>query len=245
VNERLRKILAIAKRELSELLGSPWAWSVCALLVAIDGLLFNAFALGVDPKPSTRVIEDLLQILSATTMVFAILLSMRAIAEERDRGTFVLLASAPLRDSEIVLGKFAANLAFLGLMLATTIHLPWLVLIRGSVSLAHLATGYLGLGLLGAAALSLGLLGSALAKRQLAAGLLGTGLLTLLLIGWLLARISDPPLDALLDYFALWQTHFQPFQRGILGLSHVTFFASVSALSLALATRLLEASRWR
>lgn len=241
---RFRRIFAIARRELSELGASPSAWSICAVLVLIDGLLFNAFALGVDPKPSTRVVEDLLQILSGSTMVFAVLSSMRAIAEERDRGSWALLLSAPLRDSEIVLGKFVANLGFLSVMLVTTIHLPLLVLVRGSVSFAHLLTGYLGLFLLGATAISLGLLGSAFAKRQLSAGLFGFSLLTLLLIGWLLARISDPPVSDVLGYLALWQTHFQPFQRGIFGLSHVLFFASVTGLSLALATRALEARRW-
>lgn len=241
----LRRALVITRRELSELFTSPAAWSITAVLVLIDGLLFNAFALGVDPKPTTRVIEDLLQILSGTTMAFAILLSMRAVAEERDRGTFVLLAAAPLRDGEIVLGKFVANLVFLTVMLVATLHLPLLTFVRGSVSLAHLATGYLGLLLLGGTATALGLLGSALAKRQLTAGLLGAGLLTLLLIGWLLARISEPPFRELLDYAALWQTHFQPFQRGILGLSHVTFFVSVGFVALTLATRALRASRWR
>jgi ABC-2 type transport system permease protein len=237
-------MIAIVRRELPEMLSSPATWSICGLLVLIDGLLFNAFALGADPKPSTRVVEDLLQILSGTTMVFAILLSMRAIAEERDRGSWVLLSSAPVRDSEIVLGKFVANLSVLVVMLTTTVHLPLLVLVRGTVSLAHLLTGYLGLFLLGACSIALGLYGAALAKRQLAAGLLGSALLTLLLIGWLLARISDPPMSGLLDYVALWQTHFQPFQRGILGASHVFFFGSITALALTLAARALEARRW-
>ena len=240
----MRRTLLIAQRELTSMLTSPAAWVIAGVVLCVDGLLFNAFALGSEPKSSQRVLEELFQIASGTTMVSAILISMRLFVEERESGSLLLLFNSPTRNFEIVLGKYFGALGFLTLLVLMSSHLLVLIATRGTLALGHVVVGFVGLLLLGAASLSIGLLGSVLARSQLVAGLLGCALLATFLIGWLLSRISDAPLSDVLMYLAMWQSHFLPLERGVLGLSHVVYFASVTGVCLSASSFVLGGQRW-
>src|SRR5262249_25757791 len=76
------------------------------IVLAIDGLLFNAFAVGGGSKRSSEVLSLFFYFSAGTTMVASVFISMRLLAEERQAGTLNLLYSSPVRDGEIVLGKF-------------------------------------------------------------------------------------------------------------------------------------------
>ncbi len=241
----MTRALLIATRELSVTLRSPSTFSIAAIMLFVDGILFNAFALGAEPKPSHLVLEHFFEIASGTTMIAAILIAMRAFVQEREQGTLVLLFNSPTRSYEMVLGKFFASFALLTLLVLSTAYLPLMVVWRGSVAFAHVGVGYLGLVLLGAAALSLGLLGSVLSRSQLLAGLIGGALLVTLLLGWLLARLTAPPLSDVMLYLAFFETQFRPLGRGILGLSNVVYFCSVTALALAASSQILGGERFQ
>jgi len=240
----MSRALLIARRELSSMLASPSAWIIAGLVLCVDGLLFNAFALGAEPKPSQRVLEELFQITSGTTMVSALLLSMRLFVEERDAGTMLLLFNSPARNAEIVLGKFLGAFVFLGLLILMSAHLLALIALRGTIAWGHVAVGFAGLLMLGAASLSIGLLGSVLSRSQLVAGLLSSAILVTLLLGWLLSRITDAPWSDVMMYLAMWQSQFLPLQRGVIGLSNVVYFASVTGLCLGASALALGGQRW-
>ncbi len=240
----MRRAALIAQRELGAMLASPSAWLIAGVVLCLDGLLFNAFALGAEPKPSYRVLEELFQITSGTTMVSAVLISMRLFVEERESGSLLLLFNSPVRNLEIVLGKFFGAFGFLTLLVLLSSHLLVLIAMRGTLALGHVLVGFAGLLMLGAASLAIGLLGSVLARSQLVAALLGYALLVTFLIGWLLARISDPPLSDVLMYLAMWQSHFLPLQRGTLAASHIVYFGSVTGACLAAASYVLGGQRW-
>jgi ABC-2 type transport system permease protein len=178
-------------------------------------------------------------------MVAAILLSMRLVAEERQTGTLVLMNTAPVRDAEIVLGKFLASFAFVALLTALTAYMPLLVMVNGKISLGHILVGYLGLMLLGAASVAIGLLGSALAKTQVLAAIGGAAILVAMLLLWLIARVTDPPLNAFLASLALHNERQSAFMRGFLALDNVVYYVTVTYVFLLAATRALEARRWR
>jgi gliding motility-associated transport system permease protein len=235
----------IFRRELSAFLRSPIGYVIAATVLCIDGLLYNAFALGSRPRLSAEVIHDFFYFSSGTTMVAAILLAMRLLAEERQLGTLVLLRTSPIREIEIVLGKYFSALAYLSLITIATLHLPLLVLVHGKVSWGHLFVGYSGLLLLGGAALAIGLLGSALAPNQLVAGVTGAGLLVMMLVLWLAARVADPPVRALLEQLALHARHFAPFMDGVVHLRDVFYYVGVAAFFLLCTSKALEARRWR
>ena len=237
--------LLIARRELAGYIRSPSGYLIVAAVLLIDGLMFNSFAVGSGAKLSSRVLQDFFYVTAGTTMIASVLLSMRLLAEERQSGTLALLFTSPVREHEIIIGKFISALIFLLFITLLTLYLPALILIRGKVSWGHIGAGYLGLGLLGGATLAIGVLGSALARNQLVAGVLTATIVVALLLCWLLARIADAPIKSVLSYLAMFDQHFRPFQRGMLRLSDVVFFLSVIYFSLLAATRVLQNQRWQ
>lgn len=234
----------IARRELGALLRSPMGIVVASAVLQIDGLLFHGYALPAGHRLSAEVLREFFYISSGTTMIAALLLSMRLLAEERQAGTMVLLRSAPLAEWELVLGKYLAGMIFLGVLTLATAYLPALIFVHGRVSLGHLAVGYLGLLLLGSASLSIGLLGSALANRQLTAAVLGAAILVALLLTWWLARVTEPPLSGVFAALALYSRHFVPFMAGTLHLRDVVYYLSLTYFFLLLAVRVEAARRW-
>lgn len=238
-------VFAIVKRELLAYLRSYLGYIIIAAVLVIDGLLFNAYAIGTGQKRSSEVLEAFFYLASGATLASSIFIAMRLFAEERQNGTWVLLATSPMRDWQIVLGKFISGLAFLTLLLALTAYMPALVMLNGKVALGHIGAGYLGLWLLGGATLALCLLCSALAPNQLVAAITGAAVVLVFVLLWLLSRIASPPIETLLSYMSIHDKHFRPFMRGLISLSDVVFYISLMFVALTLTTRVIEARRWR
>jgi ABC-2 type transport system permease protein len=237
--------LLIARRELGAYLRTMTGYIIIAVVLAVDGLLFNAFALGSGSKRSAEVLSQFFYFSSGTTMIAAVFISMRLLAEERQTGTLALLYSSPVRDAEIVIGKFLSALAFLALLTLATVYMPALILVNGKVSAGQIFAGYLGLLLLGSAALAIGTLGSALAKNQVLAAVISGCLIVALLVCWLLASVTDRPLSEVFTALALHGKHFQPFQQGVVHTRDVIYYLAVSYVALFAATRVVEGRRWR
>jgi ABC-2 type transport system permease protein len=217
---------------------------IIALMLFIDGLLFNAYAAQTGGKRSSEVLADFFTLTSGVTLTGTVFLSMRLIAEERQTGTLALLSSSPVLDVEIVAGKFLASLAFLALFLACTLPMPALVAVYGKVSAGHIAAGYLGVTLVGAVGLAIGTFGSALTRSQVVAAVLSGMMVLGLTTCWLLTKVTDRPLTEVVGALAWWG-HFDPFRNGMVQLKHVSYFLLVTLLALFGATRVLEARRWR
>jgi ABC-2 type transport system permease protein len=237
--------LLIARRELRAYLRSPFGYIVCAAMLLIDGLLFQGYALGAGARLSADVLHDFFYFASGTTMVAAILLSMRLLAEERQTGTLVLLNTAPLHETAIIAGKFLSAFVFVVLLTAITIYMPLLILVNGKVSVGHIAVGYLGLVLLGAASVAIGLFGSTLARSQVLAAIIGAGILVTMLLLWIVGKVTDPPLNTFLAAMALHNEHQNAFMSGLLKLDNVVYYLAVTYFFLLASTKALEARRWR
>jgi ABC-2 type transport system permease protein len=240
----VRNVLLIARRELAAYLRTMSGYVIIAGVLFVDGLLFNAFSLGTGSRTSTDVIGDFFYFSSGSTMFCAVLLSMRLLAEERQNGTLNLLYSSPVRDVEIVLGKYLSALGFLALFLLITSYMPLMVMVIGKVSFGQIAAGYLGLLLLGSACLAVGTFGSALTKSQVLAAILSGVMVVTLVISWLLVRVTDRPLTEIFGAMAIYG-HFKPFESGLVHLKHVSYFVLVTYVALFGATRVLEARRWK
>jgi ABC-2 type transport system permease protein len=241
----VKGILLVARRELVGYLRSPFGYIVLAAMLLIDGLLFYGFALSGTARLSADVLRDFFFYASGTTAVAAVLLSMRLFAEERQTGTLVLLSTSPLRESEVVLGKFVAAFGFITLMTALTAYLPLLIFVHGKVSVGHILVGYLGLLLIGSATLAIGVFASALAPTQVLAAIVGAAILGALYLLWLVAKVTDPPISSFLAAAALHNEQFRPFMHGIVDAGNVTYYVGVTAAFLLAATKTLEARRWR
>jgi ABC-2 type transport system permease protein len=241
----LKPIWLIARRDFGAYMHGFSGYVIVAAVLFIDGLLFNAFAIGGRARLSHEILEDFFYIASGTTMIASVLLTMRSFTEERSEGTDVLLATAPVSDGQIVFGKYLASMAALSLITVLTVYMPMLILWRGKIALAHVLVGYLGLLALGAATTAIGTFGSAIARTQVAAGILSGVMVVAMLICWLLSDIVDPPLTSAVAYMALFDKHFIPFREGRLLSAGLVFYASVSFVFLWLSTQVLGGRRWQ
>jgi ABC-2 type transport system permease protein len=238
----VRNIILIAEKELRSLLSSVTVYVVAAVFLLLSGVSFSMYLAGTAySDTSIRGFVDAAKLL---VLLFAAVLTMRLIAEERKLGTWELLLTAPIRDGEIVLGKFAGSLATLMLMLVPTLYYPLLLIYFGDPDFGPMATSYLGLLLLAAAALAVGIFASSLSSNQLIAAVLAGGILFAL---WFLGAASTLLPEAPGRFLAYLSPayHFPDFMRGIIDTRALVFFVSLTALFLYLATRLVEADRWR
>jgi ABC-2 type transport system permease protein len=241
----MRATSIIYRRELGSYMRSPLYWVIAAVLLLGQGIFFQAWALRGE-QLSALVLERFFFLSSFATGVAALVLSFRLIAEERQNGSIVVLTTSPVRDHEIVLGKFLAALTFLGLMLALSIYMPILIKVNGKISSAQIFIGYVGLFLFGAVGLAIGLFTSALTRHQFIALILGAFLLIALGNIYQLASKLDAPVRPVVEQLDLWWVRFQSsFMRGILNLKDVIFYIGVTYFFLLLAVKTLEAKRWQ
>jgi gliding motility-associated transport system permease protein len=242
----MNAILLIARRELASYFRSWTGYIIIAAALFVSGLLFNGFALGsgMDHR-SSDVLVQYFFFAGGVTQFAAVFISMRLLAGERENNTINLLASSPVRDVEIILGKYLSAVAFLAVLLAASVYMPILVLVSGKISFGHIFAGYLGMFLLGAAEIAIGTLASALTRSQILAVIVGAVMVIAMLVLWWVARIADRPISTILENLALWQMHFTPFQSGIIHLRDVVYYLAVTYVALFAATRVLEARRWR
>ncbi len=241
----MNAISIIFKRELKSYLISPLGYVIGASVLFIDGLLFYTQALGGRPRLSEDVLSQFFYFSSGVTMIAAVLLSMRLIAQERHSGTLVLLKTSPVRDIEIVLGKFLSALAFLLIITALTIYLPLLILMQGKISIAHILVGYSGLVLLSAASLAIGMFATAIASEQLIAGIISAVTITSLLAFYYLSKQLNEPLRTIFEGLSFHHKNFFPFMHGVLHMKYVVYHLAVTYFFLLLAVKIMEAKRWR
>lgn len=236
----MRNTLAIAERELSAYFGSPMAYIVTGLFLAIAGFFFWLSV--VNTLEAT--LRHVLGTLGVIFLFITPSLSMRLLADEQRTGTIELLLTNPVRDVEVVLGKYLASLVMLLAMLVPTLFYPFMLSLYGSPDQGPLLAGYLGIILLGATFLAVGLLASSLTQNQIVAALLTFGVL---LFAWLSDAAAGFARGGLRDIFRQLSaaSHFNDFPRGVIATGDLVYFLSVIAAALFLTVISLQARRWR
>jgi ABC-2 type transport system permease protein len=99
--------------------------------------------------------------------------------------------------------------------------------------------------LYGGATSAVGVFASSLVRSQLLAAVLAGAIIIFLVLLWLGSQVGDGGFAEIAAYAAIWDKHYQPFQKGLLELNHVVYYLSVTWLFLLLATRSLERRRWQ
>ena len=225
----------IAKRELGAFFVSPIAYLVGAAFLFVTGLFF-VFTVIVG---STATLLQVFNVISVILLFVAPILTMRLLAEEARSGTLELLMTAPVRDWEVVLGKFLAAFLFLIAMLIPTLYYLILLALYGNPDIPVTLSGYLGVLLIG-----FGLLTSAMTVNQIVAAVLGIALSITFWLAGGLTNIFQGPLGDLFAHLSM-QEHLRDFTLGLISLSSFTYFLSGTAAALFLAVRVLEVRRWR
>jgi len=235
----------IYRRELGAYLRSPFAWVIAAVLLLVDGIFFRGFVLP-GQNLSASVLEKFFYFSSGVALAAGLLLSFRLISEERSTNSMVLLTTSPVRDSEIIVGKFLAALTFLAILLAMSIYMPLLIKVRGKITYSQIMVGYLGLLLIGSATLSMGLFASSMVKNQVLSAVIGLAIMIIMVFLFQFAKTLDGTIKDVLQELDLWWIHFQNgFMRGVLNLKDLIYYLAVIYFFLLLSVKTLEAKRWQ
>ena len=243
----MSNILLIATRELKAYVRSPLGWAVAAAVLLGEGIWFIAEAMGGagDKRLSAQVLAKTLEGISGATILACVVLSMRLIAYESEHGTLVLLKTSPIRDWEVVLGKFLSVVVILLVITGLSLYMPALVHAKGRVSAGHISVGYLGIVLLGMSVIAIGMFGSALAKNQVVgAGVAGVLVLVFVLL-WMLAKVTDPPVRDFINGLAIHHLRQRDFMVGVLRLENVVYYVALTYFFLLATIKTLGARRWR
>lgn len=241
----MRRIQAVSWKEIQVYFSSPMAYIIGMNFLAITGVFFT-LNLG-DPFPEASL-SGFFQGATIILILLAPALTMRLLAEERKLGTVELLLTAPVRDWEVVAGKYLAGLVFLLAMVVVTGYYVLLLFLFADPDPGPVYAGYLGLFLYGAAALAVGLLASALTSNQIVASVVAMVILGLLYLADFAARAwaqASPNLASTVIGEMSTKSHFDDFALGVIDTKHIVYFISLTAITLFLAVRALEAHRWR
>jgi ABC-2 type transport system permease protein len=252
----LPNVAAITRRELAAIFVSPIFYvlaAALALLVSIFTYLPNL----ASEQPFTMA--DIFALVETLMVFVAPLITMRLLAEERRSGTLEILLTSPVRDWEVVVGKWLGGLVTFAAAIAFTVVYVVLISVQESTTTGYellglhltlpnvdyggIVAGYVGLLLLGGAWIAVGLFASSLTSNQIVAAVVGIGLLLLLYVAFSFLPLPQPYSD-FFDYLNA-STHAQSFHQGRLVLSDVVYFVTVIVAALFLTTRVLESRRWR
>jgi ABC-2 type transport system permease protein len=253
----MRGTLVIARKELRQLFGSPIAYVSLAMFFLITGFLFFALVgnytaqlvqlQGAPPpdfNPTRIIFTPLYQDATFVLILLVPVLTMRLVSEEDRARTMELLATSPVTNTAIILGKYLAIVLLFLVLLAISAYMPLSLALIGRLDWGLLASTYAGLLVLGGAFLSIGLFASTLNENQIVSAAIG---FALLLIFWVLGFAQQASGSGVQQVLSLlsFASHFSNLSGGVIDTQDVLFFLSVAGFFLFLGVVALEARKWR
>lgn len=254
----MRNVWILCWKELRSYFVSPIAYLLLAMFAIVFGFFFwNAVGYfvyaGMEAQMrgavfplnvNEQVIRPLVSNLSVIGLFLIPMITMRLFAEEKRSGTIELLATSPIRDFEVILGKWlAALILYSAMLLLTAINFAWLFR-YGNPDWKPLLVAYLGLLLQAGALLAIGTFISTLTRNQIIAGGATFGICLLL---WVLEWVSgyDSATYARVMAYLSVLTHFESLAKGLLSIKDSVYYLSAIFLGLFLTARSMESLRWR
>ena len=252
----MNALRALLRKELASLFGSPTAYLTLMLVALVTALIFfdhlrlynqilfvyassNMGGFDTDTIPDyvnlwDTVFFPVMETLGLTLIGAVPLLTMRAFAEERARGTDELLVTTSLSPGQIVVAKFAVAFLFVTAMMAVSFVYPASAIERGGLGAEHLAAVFLGLTLHGIGVASIGLACSAFTSSQLVAAVSGWAVAFVLWdFSWLQPFVGESAARTL-ELLSL-HPRYGSFSEGIVALDNVAYFGALALVSMALA----------
>ena len=254
----MRNTLLICQKELKSYFASPIAYLLMAFFALIFGFgfytatrdmvrfSFQAQMMGQQQSMNVneQIIRPLLGFASTIALFLIPMITMRTIAEEKRTGTIELLLTSPIRDIEIILGKWlGAMLLYLCVLGMSALNIAMLFA-WGKPDLKPVLIAYLGLILQGGCLLAIGVFISSTTRNQIiAGGVTFFVCLFLWLLSWFTAFDSSA-MAKVINYLSI-VTHFENFSKGVLDTKDVVFYLSMIFFSLFITSRAMESLRWR
>jgi gliding motility-associated transport system permease protein len=254
----MRNIWIICRKELRSYFVSPIAYLLLAMFAIIFGFFFwNSLGyfvyVGMQSQLrgqsfpmnlNEQIVRPLLSNVGVIGLFFIPMITMRLFAEEKRSGTIELLTTSPIRDVEVIIGKWLAALALYACLLLVT-AVNFLFLFKyGNPDWKPIGIGYLGLLLQAGSLLAIGTFISTLTKNQIIAGAVTFGVLLLL---WVLEWVSGYETATWAKVLAYMSviTHFESFAKGVLDSKDAVFYVTVIFMGLFFTARSMESLRWR
>jgi ABC-2 type transport system permease protein len=247
----LSMVWTLSKREIGGYLNSAITYIVIAASLVVVGLYFFFYKGGfwqVDRATMARMFDSLPFALCFLTIP---LFTMRSLSDEKRVGTIELLITMPVKDSEVILGKFIGSLTMVSMQVALLAAYPLVMFSRapfwhlGELDWSPFWVGMLGLFLLSAAGTAIGVMWSSFTESQILSYF--ATMLTLVVL-YTIGSVSIVeflqgwPGDAI--SFISLQSRFEPFARGLIDSRAVIYFLSLTTLGLVVAFRSLESRKW-
>ena len=238
----------IAKREFRSSFDSPLAYVVICLGLVMLGFVFFMLNGGFWQADRATLTALFAQAPRGLSFLVVPVVTMRLLAEEKRTGTLEMLITLPVKDHEVILGKFLGAWGLVLVLIASTAVYP-LVMFKfpwhlGALDGGPVIAGYLGLVLYSAAAVSLGLLVSALTDSQVIAFFITFVILFgLHFIGFGVDSIQNPGVRSVVSFIS-FDARLAPFARGMINTRDVIYFVSITIGCLMAAFRALERRKW-
>jgi ABC-2 type transport system permease protein len=232
--------LVISRREIRTYFNSPVAYIVVTVFTAITGYLFFT-QLFIEKQAELRGFFNVMPLLF---MFMVPAITMRLLADEKGSGTLEMLITMPVRDWEVVLGKYLAAMALLATALGLTLVFAITVRALGPLDRGPAVGGYLGLLLMGGAYVAIGLMCSAFTRNSIIAFIVAFAISFALYLFGRLTQFVPAALQPILAFLSI-DAHFENISRGVIDSRDVIYYLSVIGVSLLVATTSLESRRWR
>ena len=223
-----------------------WSYATMARWYVMGAIFFgmSAVAFAVVNLFATRDanVGQVTGFMGFLLMTLTPIFTMRLVAEEANRGTLEMLLTSPVRDWEIVAGKYLGALTALVAMFATTLIFPLILTGYGEPDWGMTAAQYLGLTLQASAFIAIGLFFSSVTNSQaLAAG----ACFVVLVLLWIFESVISvvPSISFLAPHLSLF-SHAHRFQKGVIDALDVFYYLAFTAIFLVLALRSIDARRW-
>lgn len=238
----------IAKREFRSNFDSPLAYVVICIGLLLVGFLFFSWWNGGFWQADRTSLAGLFALAPWLLLVVASVVSMRVMAEEKRSGTLELLITLPVKDHEVILGKFLGAFGLVAvLILATALYpilmfkWPWNL---GPLDIGPVMTGYVGLILYSGAAVAIGMLVSSLTESQAIAFFLTAVILFFLHVVGNVAESLPWPWAREVVSFISFNSRLMPFAKGMINTRDIVYFLSITVGCLMIAFRALERRKW-
>ena len=248
----MRNIWTIAKREYDHYFISPIAYIFAVAMLFIMGLYFAYMMLAANQQASQGFgfipeITELNGLFSFLLLFATPALTMRLLADETRTGTIELLLTAPVRDFELVVGKWLGSMLFMLTLIAVMVVFPFILnsQVDPGIDQKILISSYLGLILLAGAYLAIGVAISAIFSNQVSAFFVTFAIFISL---WWLVGIPGgllPVGGEFFQYMVINSHYSSTLNAGSVNLSDLVYFFSLIALGLFTGTVAIEIRRWK
>ncbi len=234
-------ISIIAQKEIKGYFGSPAAYIILVVFLLLSGWFF-ANPLFINNQAELRTLFGIIPIIF---LFFIPAITMGLISREKNSGTIEILTTLPIKDTQIIMGKFWASLALIGVgLLFTLVHFLTIVILGKNIDFGAIFCGYIGLILLGAVYSAIGIFSSSITNNQIVAFIISFFIVFFFFILQYSLMFIPSFLVGIFQYLSIGY-HFSNISRGVIDTRNIIYFLSLIVLFLKLSQIALESRKWK